>query len=69
MVSMDGYEGWICVATYDQDYLGYLHGRASDDDDEHMVIRQYGPYDLTTWERGMRLFLESVGVFLDEPLE
>lgn len=66
---MDGFEGWICVAKYDQDYLDSLSGNAPPSFDEHMIITQYGPFDLRLWSPGMELYLESVGALLNGALQ
>ncbi len=68
MVSLDDYWAHINIATYDSQYVKFLSGGQPSPDDDFMVMKEYGPFDLRVWTgkhgRGLGLFLQYVGALM-----
>ena len=69
MISMDGYEGYITIATYDKPYVDFLYDDLLSEKTSFMVMHEYGPFDLrickTTEVHGLESFLKAVAVLMD----
>ncbi|KAL9099484.1 MAG: hypothetical protein Q9163_005021 [Psora crenata] len=68
MISMDGYEAFITIATYYEPYIDFLKdgiplGNTAGIKD-FMVMEEYGPFDLRSHDGGLSLFLQYASVLL-----
>ena len=69
MLSMDAYEGYITVATYDKPYVDFLYDDLLSEKTSFMVMHEYGPFDLRickiTEVHGLESFLKAVAVLME----
>ena len=61
MIAMDGFEAFIQIAEYTQEYVDYLcRGGRSTTNKSFMNLKEYGLFDLRVYKGGMELFLAYV---------
>ena len=68
MVSMEGYQAFILVATYDQGYVDYLSSQPGTDKySGFMTMVSSKPYDLRVWNVEMEYFFRDVATLMGGP--
>ena len=70
MISMEGYQAFIFIAIYDQEYVDYLSSKSgSENYREYSTLVASHPYDLRVWPGGMESFFTDVATLMGGPKE
>ncbi len=69
MVSMESYQAFIIVATYDQEYVDYLSMRPDTEYSGFMTMISSKPFDLRIWSEQMEYFFRDVATLMGGPME
>lgn len=68
MLSMEGYQAFIIVATYTQEYVDYLHSKqGSHKYSGFMRMVTSRPFDLRLWKKEMESFFADVATLMGGP--